>query len=430
MYKIILNFTPWIFIRFQLIFLKIIDFVLLTFLNLIFFKGSYNFLDIINSILWIFISYLLGRYHSLLEIKFNYKKYIIKTLLTLTFFILCNWILSQYINTSLESISLIFYIFNSVIFLMICRTVILKLTSHNNKWFYIGKKEIFETIINSSDLENRNYKVINLDVNELISKNKINNKIGIIIESFESINNSDLKKIRKMGFSVISRIDWYQIYLNRYPIDLMDKKDLKIIRKLNINSFLKRITDITFSIFILVLSFPLILILSILIILEDGKSPFYSQERTGFQCSSFKIIKLRTMIKNAEKEGAVWSKNNDNRITSIGKFIRRSRIDEIPQLISVIKGDMSLIGPRPERPEIDKMLSKKIKNYNLRYLSKPGLSGWAQVNYPYGASIKDAKYKLSYDYYYQLNQNFLLDLLIFLKTIKLISNLEGAIAKN
>ena len=132
---------------------------------------------------------------------------------------------------------------------------------------------------------------------------------------------------------------------------------------------------------------------------------------------------------NAEIDGIQWSKNNDKRITRIGRILRALRIDELPQLFCVIFGSMSLIGPRPERPEIDEILYTKINNYDLRYLSKPGLSGWAQVNYPYGASIKDSEYKLSYDYYYQLNQNILLDIVILLKTIKLIINLEGAIAK-
>ena len=122
---------------------------------------------------------------------------------------------------------------------------------------------------------------------------------------------------------------------------------------------------------------------------------------------------------DAEMNGPEWAKNNDKRITYIGKILRRSRIDELPQIISVIKCDMSLIGPRPERPVFEKEIKKKIKFYNIRNLVKPGLSGWAQVNYPYGASIKDTKYKLTYDLYYLKNFSIWLDLLIFFKTIKL-----------
>ena len=130
---------------------------------------------------------------------------------------------------------------------------------------------------------------------------------------------------------------------------------------------------------------------------------------------------------NAEKEGIKWSTYDDARITKIGKFIRATRIDELPQLVSVIKGDMSLIGPRPERPEYDKQLEKEIPLYKLRYLIKPGISGWAQVNYPYGASIEDAKNKLSYDLFYIKNKSIILEILILIKTIKLVFNRQGAI---
>ena len=117
----------------------------------------------------------------------------------------------------------------------------------------------------------------------------------------------------------------------------------------------------------------------------------------------FRICKLRTMKVNAEKDGIQWSKRNDYRITNIGRFLRASRIDELPQLVSVLIGDMSLIGPRPERPEIDSNLKEIIPYYDLRYLVKPGLSGWAQVNYPYGSSIEDSEMKLTYDFFYIKN---------------------------
>ena len=131
------------------------------------------------------------------------------------------------------------------------------------------------------------------------------------------------------------------------------------------------------------------------------------------------------MINNAEKDGIKWASKNDNRITPFGKFLRKTRFDEIPQLFTVIKGEMSLIGPRPERPEFDRDFKKSIENYEIRYWIKPGLSGWAQVNYPYGASEKDAKIKLSYDIFYLNNFSFFLDLLILFKTISLVINARG-----
>ena len=128
---------------------------------------------------------------------------------------------------------------------------------------------------------------------------------------------------------------------------------------------------------------------------------------------------------NAEQDGIQWSSKNDNRITKVGKLIRATRLDELPQLFCVIKGDMSLIGPRPERPEIEKKLLNDIPYYNYRNVIKPGLSGWAQVNYPYGASVFDSTKKLSYDIYYITNFSFFLDLLILFQTIKIIFNLKG-----
>ena len=138
------------------------------------------------------------------------------------------------------------------------------------------------------------------------------------------------------------------------------------------------------------------------------------------------MIKFRTMILDAEAStGAVWAKDDDQRVTGIGKFLRRSRIDELPQLWNIIKGEMSLVGPRAERPEFHETLKREVPFYEERYLIKPGLSGWAQINYPYGASVKDAAEKLKYDLYYIKNRSFLLDLGIILKTIRIALSQAG-----
>ena len=133
------------------------------------------------------------------------------------------------------------------------------------------------------------------------------------------------------------------------------------------------------------------------------------------------------MIIDAEKTGPQWAKNEDKRITKIGRVIRATRIDELPQLLAVLEGTMSLIGPRPERPELENKFLEEIPFYKYRTVLKPGISGWAQVNYPYGASIDDAREKLSYDLYYARNMSVFLDFLIFLRTIRLVFNLKGAI---
>ena len=174
-------------------------------------------------------------------------------------------------------------------------------------------------------------------------------------------------------------------------------------------------------------AFPILLICAICIYIEDRGPIFYTQDRTGKDGVIFKLTKLRTMIINAERNGPEWSRENDSRVTKTGFILRKLRIDELPQLVSVITGDMSLIGPRPERPSINRDLAKLIPFYNLRHKVKPGLSGWAQVNYPYGSSISDSKIKLSYDLYYINHFSNFLDILIFFKTIRLVFNLKGSL---
>ena len=190
---------------------------------------------------------------------------------------------------------------------------------------------------------------------------------------------------------------------------------------------LKRSGDVILSIFLLILTSPILVICSFLIKINDSGPIFYSQLRIGFGGRPFRIWKLRTMHLNAEQAGPQWSTRSDSRITAIGSILRRTRIDELPQLWCVLIGTMSLIGPRPERPEFDDLLNQEIPHYRLRYQIRPGLSGWAQVNYPYGASVEDSSNKFSYDLYYLRNSSFLLDLLILLKTIRLVFNAKGSL---
>ena len=185
---------------------------------------------------------------------------------------------------------------------------------------------------------------------------------------------------------------------------------------------IKRISEFFISLFLILISSPIIFIAGCLIYREDKGKIFYSQIRQGFYGKNIRIYKLRTMKINSEINGPQWSHNNDERITKIGHILRKTRIDEIPQLFSVIKGEMSLIGPRPERPEIDKQLEKIIIGYKSRYNILPGITGWAQVNYPYASSIHDTYNKLSFDFYYLRNFSIFLDLLILFKTLRVVVN--------
>ena len=141
------------------------------------------------------------------------------------------------------------------------------------------------------------------------------------------------------------------------------------------------------------------------------------QTRSGKHEEPFEMIKLRTMVANAEENGAQWAEKKDKRITLFGRFLRNSRLDEVPQLINVLKGEMKLIGPRPERPEFVDQLAEEIPFYKLRQTVEPGLTGWAQVMYPYANSVKEQEKKLRYDLYYLKNRNFFMDFQIFVKTI-------------
>lgn len=183
---------------------------------------------------------------------------------------------------------------------------------------------------------------------------------------------------------------------------------------------LKRVLDIVVSLLILVSSLVVFLPAMAAVWLEDRGPVFYAQERVTRGGRKFKILKLRTMRTDSEKAGAVWAAAGDSRVTRVGRFLRRSRIDELPQLINVLRGDMSLVGPRPERPEFIDNLAEQLPLYRERHAVRSGLTGWAQINYPYGASLDDARSKLSYDLYYVKKSGFFFDLLIIMQTLRVL----------
>jgi sugar transferase (PEP-CTERM system associated) len=188
---------------------------------------------------------------------------------------------------------------------------------------------------------------------------------------------------------------------------------------------LKRMLDVSCSIFMMIFAFPVICIAALIIKFESAGPVFYLQERVGENNLVFKLIKLRSMRQDAEKDGPVWAAVQDDRVTRFGAFMRKTRIDELPQLWNVLKGDMSLVGPRPERPVFVEKLAEVIPFYDIRHATKPGVTGWAQVNYPYGASNEDALRKLEYDLYYLKNSNLFFDLFIIFKTIKTVLFRKG-----
>ena len=192
-------------------------------------------------------------------------------------------------------------------------------------------------------------------------------------------------------------------------------------------TIVKRLFDIVCASILIILAMPVMLVTAILIVLEDGFPLLYRQERVGVNGRLFNVIKFRSMRRDAEKDGKpIWAQAQDNRVTRVGQIIRKLRIDELPQLFSVLKGDMSLVGPRPERPFFVDQLTKEIPFYAVRHSVKPGVTGWAQVRYHYGATVEDSAEKLQYDLYYVKNHSLFLDMVVLFETVGVVLTGKGA----
>lgn len=241
---------------------------------------------------------------------------------------------------------------------------------------------------------------------------------------------TDLITLLEKGFTIREYTQVYEELTNRVPVQYVGKDFYKYFpfSRSNQNKLyllFRRLSDIIWSVF--GLSIGIILIPFILIgNLIGNRGPlFYFQERVGKNGNTFEIMKLRTMIKNAEKDGMKWAQENDIRVTKFGKFMRKTRIDELPQFINVLKGEMSLIGPRPERPFFVQELSQIIPFYETRHIVKPGLTGWAQVNARYGSTVDESLTKLQYDLFYIKHRSFFLDVNIVIKTLSTIIFFRG-----
>jgi sugar transferase (PEP-CTERM system associated) len=235
-----------------------------------------------------------------------------------------------------------------------------------------------------------------------------------------------LLNIKEQGVPVIDIISFLERETAKTDLDLLTPAHLIYApagyTELHY-SWTKRIFDIVVSTTMFVITLPIFaLVILCLWISEGPRAPImYRQERTGRRGIPFQLLKFRSMRVDAEAEsGPMWSGQDDSRITLLGRVMRRFRIDELPQLLNIIRGEMSIVGPRPERPEFVDVLESEIPLFQHRHAMRPGLTGWAQLNYPYGASVADAKVKLSYDLYYVKNSSFLLDILILLQTIEVV----------
>ncbi len=263
-----------------------------------------------------------------------------------------------------------------------------------------------------------------LDLPEWISQSWSGVLVATEIE-LSDVQLQQLMQVRLQGIPVYRLPDCYESLWYKLPSFLLQDTWFVFnvgfnLMSSGINCKLKRLIDVMAATLLLVILSPLMLLTALAIKLDSVGPVFYSQLRTGLNCEQFRVYKFRSMYQDAEKRGVQWASQRDPRITRVGSWLRLARIDELPQMWNVLRGDMSLIGPRPERPEFDTKLREAIPYYDVRYLVKPGITGWAQVIYPYGASIEDAYEKLAYDLYYIKNYSFWLDLAIFFKTIRVV----------
>ena len=255
-------------------------------------------------------------------------------------------------------------------------------------------------------------------------------KIDIIVDFGEELLKDSklvdiLLQYKLNGLQFYNYLEFYEMYENKLPVSHLSSKwflensGFEIYYN-NFNLRAKRLLDLIFTIIIGICTLPLMIMAAIIVKLESKGPIFFVQERIGEGNKKFNIVKFRSMTTDAEKNGPQWASKNDNRVTRWGKIMRATRIDELPQLWNVLRGEMSFVGPRPEREYFIQQLEKEIPYYNLRHTVKPGLTGWAQVMYPYGASVEDAYRKLQYDLYYIKHHDIIFDIKVLLKTITIV----------
>ena len=435
--------APWMEQRRWLLGLALLDTVLLTSTyNYLFWLRFGRYAGITGSIstlalIWLGLSYLLGRY-SKDHRSGNGKSILWITSITTTIVMVLAWLGIAKDPRSLPDFMLPL-LGSTATLSAIAQWFLNQKASQTRNWILIltDKEKLLLEESMKEEEKNRHClnRIVYVDATEALktfarSKKSyeiaISSKVKLTDEEIE-----ELLKLRSRGSRVLDIVSWHELTFQSVSPGLLSSRWLLLaegfqLRPNSVGWRVKRLVDIVLSSTLLITCSPIIAAAAFLIMLEDGRPVFYSQRRTGLYGEAFQIWKLRSMRKDAEAGGIQWSKANDRRITKIGYWLRRLRFDEMPQLINVLIGDMSLIGPRPERPEIEIMLEDQIPHYRIRHWIRPGISGWAQVSCPYGASISDSREKLSYDIYYMRNYSISLDILILLKTVRLIAMAKGS----
>ncbi len=265
---------------------------------------------------------------------------------------------------------------------------------------------------------------------DLVRRLEVDELVVAIDERRKSLPVEEILDCKMSGVEVVDLPSFFERHLGKIVLEVTNPSWLIFSEGFRhgwVKEGLKRAFDIVTSLSLLIAASPVMLVIALLIYLQDRGPVFYKQVRVGKNWRLFQVVKFRSMVVDAERGGrAQWASRDDPRVTPVGRFIRKTRIDELPQLINVLKGEMSIVGPRPERPEFVEQFSETIPFYAERHRVKPGITGWAQISYPYGATPEDAVEKLQYDLYYVKNYNLFLDMAILLQTVEVVLWGKGA----
>ena len=322
------------------------------------------------------------------------------------------------------------------IFQIAFRYIVIMGVVEKERVVFVGENDYTEDLLESvkkdgqyvfvTSLNNTDMKALGKEILELYSTKKFDVLVDFTDKLLRDPKITEkLLQYKLEGLQYYNYLEFYETYENKLPISHLSPKwflentGFEIYHN-NFNLKAKRLLDLLFALLIGIFAAPVIVLAAIIVKLESKGPVFFIQERIGEGNKKFNIVKFRSMTTDAEKDGPQWASKNDNRVTKFGKIMRATRIDELPQLWNVLRGEMSFVGPRPEREFFIQQLEKKIPYYNLRHTVKPGLTGWAQVMYPYGASVEDAYRKLQYDLYYIKHHSIPFDVKVLLKTVTIV----------
>lgn len=322
------------------------------------------------------------------------------------------------------------------IFQIAFRYIVIMAVVEKERVVFVGENDYTEDLLESvkkdgqyvfvTSLNNTDMKALGKEILELYNTKKFDVLVDFTDKLLRDPKITEkLLQYKLEGLQYYNYLEFYETYENKLPIShlspqwFLENTGFEIYHN-NFNLKAKRLLDLLFALLIGIFAAPVIVLAAIIVKLESKGPIFFIQERIGEGNKKFNIVKFRSMTTDAEKDGPQWASKNDNRVTKFGKIMRATRIDELPQLWNVLRGEMSFVGPRPEREYFIQQLEKEIPYYNLRHTVKPGLTGWAQVMYPYGASVEDAYRKLQYDLYYIKHHSIPFDVKVLLKTVTIV----------